>query len=49
MILRPKKWGHLRTVFVISGYCYPEVENIFVNISTKTKIFWGVDLGARYN
>ena len=23
----------------ISGYCYPEVGNIFVNISAKTKIF----------
>jgi len=45
-------WGHLRTLFSISGYCYPEVGNIFVNISVKTKIFsktfWDVDLGPRY-
>ena len=34
-----KIWGHLKTIFAISGYCYPEVGNIFVNISVKTKIF----------
>ena len=46
------KWGHLRTIFATSGYGYPEVENIFVNIFAKTKkklkIFWDITLGARY-
>jgi len=40
-----------RTIFSTSGYCYPEVKNILVNISVKTKIFlnifWGVDLLPR--
>ena len=34
-----RRWGHLRTIFATSGICYPEVVNIFVNISGKTKIF----------
>ena len=51
MIWRQQKKDHLRTVFFTSEYRYPEVENIFVNISVKTKksskIFWDVDLGTR--
>ena len=43
-----KNGGHLRTVFATSGYSFPEVVNIFVNISTKTEIFWDVDLGPLY-
>ena len=43
-----KRWGHLRTFFATYGYRYPEVVNIFANISVKTKIFWGVDLGTRF-
>jgi len=34
-----KSWGHLRTIFATSRYCYSEFANIFVNISEKTKIF----------
>ena len=34
-----KNWGHLRIIFLTSGYRDPEVKNIFVNISAKTKIF----------
>ena len=34
-----KKWGHLRIIFLTSRYRDPEVKNIFVNISAKTKIF----------
>jgi len=41
--LKAKKWGNL---------CYPEVVNIFVNISANSKIFskifWDVDLGPCY-
>ena len=52
MICRQKRWGHPRTFFAISGYCNPEVVNIFVNISAKTKIiskiFWGVAQGPMY-
>ena len=48
IIWRQKIWGHLRTIFSISRYRYPDVGNIFVNISAKTKIFWDVDLGPRY-
>jgi len=44
--------GSSRYHFSIFGYCYPEFENIFMNISVKTKIFskifLGVDLGPRY-
>ena len=50
--LNAKKWGHIRNFFATSGHCYPEVVNIFVNVSVKTKIFsklfWDVDLGPRY-
>ena len=42
---KPKKWGHLRTIVATSGYHYPEVENIFMNIS---KIFHGATLGKIY-
>ena len=45
---KAKKWSHLRTFFATSWYRYPEVVNIFMNISAKTKIFWDVDLGPRY-
>ena len=45
---KAKKMGSSENRYATSGYLYPEVENIFVNISTKTKIFWGVDLGPRY-
>ena len=52
MIRRQKKWGHLRIIFWTSGYRYPEVGNIFRNISAKTKyfskIFWGIAQGPRY-
>jgi len=47
-----KKRGHLRTIFSTSGYRYPEVRNIFANISAKTKyfskIFWGIAQGPGY-
>ena len=33
------KWGHLRIIFLTSGYRDPEVKNIFVNVSAKTKYF----------
>ena len=42
-----KIWGHLRIVFLTSGYRYPEVGNIF-HISPNMKIFWDVDPGPRY-
>ena len=52
MICRQKKWGHLKTIFATFGYRYPEVGNIFANISAKTKyfskIFWGIAQGPRY-
>ena len=45
-----KRWGHLKIFFATSGYRYPEVVNIFLNISAKTKIFskifWGVAQGT---
>jgi len=31
--------GSSKDHFRISGHRYPEVENIFLNISTKTKLF----------
>ena len=34
-----KKWGHLRTVFSTSRYCYLEVENILLNIWAEDKYF----------
>jgi len=34
-----KELGNLRTTFLNFKYRYPEVENIFVNISAKEKIF----------
>ena len=37
--MKAKKWGHLRIIFLTSGYYYPEVGNIFANISAKTKYF----------
>ena len=47
-----KIWGHLRTVFLTTRYCYPEVRNIFLNIPAKTiifsTIFCVVDLGHSY-
>jgi len=43
MILRQKKWDHLRTFFATSEYRYPEVVNILMNLSAK--IFWGVAQG----
>ena len=50
--LKAKKWGHLGTIFATSGYGYPEVANIFVNIFAKTKTFLkiieDITLGARY-
>ena len=49
---KKKKWCCLRTVFLTSGYRNLEVRHIFVNMSTKTKIFskifLDVDLGPRY-
>ena len=36
--------GSSKNCFSTSGYHYAEVENNFVNISAKQKIFWGVDL-----
>ena len=42
MIWRQKKGGHQRIIFLVSGYCYPEVKNIFMNISAKTQIFWKI-------
>ena len=50
--LKTKKWGHPMTIFATSRYSYPEVGNIFTNISAKTKyfskIFWGIAQGPRY-
>jgi len=51
-MIRRQKWGHPKIIFLTSGYCYPEVGNIFANISAKTKylskIFWGIAQGPRY-
>ena len=48
-----KNMGSSKDHFGISGYCYPEVGNIFVIISVKTKIFSKIfqdfNLGPRYH
>jgi len=46
-----KKMGSSKNCFLTSGFFYLEVENIFMNIFAKTKIFskifWVVTLGHR--
>ena len=34
--IKKKSGGHLRNTFSLFGYCYPESENSFANISAKT-------------